>query len=137
MSELARLIEQFHAAAIPKEEWTHLAHLRVGAWYVAREGWAAALPLLRAGIRRLNEAHGTINSETSGYHETITAAYARLIDDFLSQGAGDGPLEAQVAALLASPLADRQVLLRHYTRGRLMASDARLGWVEPDLEPLP
>jgi hypothetical protein len=43
----------------------------------------------------------------------------------------------RVTALLADPLADKQALLRFYTRPRLESADARLGWAEPDLAPLP
>jgi hypothetical protein len=28
-------------------------------------------------------------------------------------------------------------VMRHYSRARLFSVDARRGWVEPDLEPLP
>jgi hypothetical protein len=37
---------------------------------------------------------------------------------------------------MASPLADRGVLLRFYSRERLMSNHARAIWVEPDLLPL-
>ncbi|HEY7376107.1 MAG TPA: hypothetical protein VIF57_28355, partial [Polyangia bacterium] len=84
-----------------------------------------------------NGAHGTVNSDTRGYHETITCVYVRLLDAFL-RGRPDGePLDDAVAVLLAGPLAARDVVLRHYSRERLFSVEARRGWVEPDLEPLP
>jgi len=39
--------------------------------------------------------------------------------------------------VLASPLAARDVLTRHYSKATLFSVAARRGWVEPDLEPLP
>jgi hypothetical protein len=39
--------------------------------------------------------------------------------------------------LLASPLAARDVLTRHYSKALLFSVEARRGWIEPDLEPLP
>ena len=65
---------RFAALTLPKHEWTHAAHLTVGVWHVDRYGAADALTRLRAGIRRLNESHGNVNTPASGYHETITAA---------------------------------------------------------------
>jgi hypothetical protein len=128
---------RFAAAAIPAVEWTHETHLAMGAWHVARFGPDAALERLRAGIRALNAAHGTIDSDTRGYHETITRAYVMLITSFL-RGRPDGEaLDDSVAALLAGPLAARDVLARHYSRALLFSVSARRGWVEPDLEPLP
>jgi hypothetical protein len=91
---------------------------------------------LRAGIRRLNETHGVENSETSGYHETITAAYVLLLETFLSRFSREVPLPERVTELLAGPLAARDVLFRFWSRELLLSSRARLIWVAPDLRPL-
>jgi len=137
LPEIESLAARFGDAAIPATEWTHETHLVVGTWHVARLGPDAALARLRAGIRALNAAHGTENSDTRGYHETITRVYVRLIDAFLRARAPNEPLDDSVAALLAGPLAAREVVLRHYSRPLLFSPAARRGWVEPDLEPLP
>jgi len=121
---------------VPRGEWTHAAHLAVGLWHVDRYGAGEALVRLRDGIRRLNESHGTVNSATSGYHETVTRAYVELIAVFCATCPAGLPLSDRVALLLGSPLADRAVLLRFYSRDRLMSGDARAHWVEPDLAPL-
>jgi hypothetical protein len=137
---LARIGEigaRFEAAAIPATEWTHETHLVMGTWHVARFGPVEALERLRAGIRGLNAAHGTVDSDTRGYHETITRAYVRLIARFLQNRSAGEPLDVSVAALLASPLAARDLLFRHYSRPVLFSVAARRGWVEPDREPLP
>jgi len=136
-ADIDALATRFEAAAIPATEWTHHAHLTVGAWHVARYGRDAALDRMRAGIRRLNAAHGTIDSDTRGYHETITCAFVRLLAAFLAARPAGEPLAATVAALLAGPLAARDVLLGHYSRERLLSVAARRGWVDPDLAPLP
>jgi hypothetical protein len=137
VARLDALAERFAAAAIPATEWTHQTHLTIGAWHVARFGADAAMDRLRAGIRRLNAAHGTIDSDTRGYHETITRAYVRLLAAFLRARPDGEALDASVAALLATPLAARDVLTRHYSKTVLFSVEARRGWVEPDLEPLP
>jgi hypothetical protein len=133
---LGELVEAFLAGTLPRAEWTHEAHLRVGAWHVHHHGPDGALALLRERIRRLNDRHGTANTATSGYHETITAAYARLIADFLSAADAGRDLEAAVVALLASPLADRAALFRFWSRARLLSPEARSAWLPPDLAPL-
>jgi len=58
------------------------------------------------------------------------------MDDFAARHAEKTPAE-RVAALLADPLADKQALLRFYSRPLLTSSAARLDWVKPDLAPLP
>jgi adenylate kinase family enzyme len=126
---------RFQACEIPESAWTHAAHLVVGLWHVHRYGAEEALMRLRAGIRRLNESHGGVNSETRGYHETITVAYVRLLAQFLEAGPVVS-LPDRVATLLDSPLAAKRVLLSFYSADRLMSITARTRWVEPDLAPL-
>jgi hypothetical protein len=92
--------------------------------------------MLRSGIRRLNDHHGTLNSPTSGYHETITAAYVRLIEAFLFAFYTEVSLEHRVEALVGSSLGERSVLFRYWSRDLLMSARARTEWVPPDLGPL-
>lgn len=130
------LAARFIACEIPHAEWTHLAHLAVGTWHVQRYGPDEALARLRVGIRRLNDSHGTPNSNTRGYHETVTRAYVELLAEFLSRCPAEMDLDGRVARVIESPLAERNVLLRFYTQERLMSSHARAEWVAPDVVPL-
>jgi adenylate kinase family enzyme len=127
---------RFEACAIPAREWTHAAHLVVGLWHVHRYGADEALVRLRNGIRRLNESHGAVNSGTGGYHETITSVYVELLAQFLAASGSDMSLEMRAVALLASPLAAKDALLTFYSRERLMSSEARASWIDPDLAPV-
>jgi hypothetical protein len=132
-SELEDLVTRFRECTLPKREWTHAAHLVVGLCHVGQGGHRKAIRQLRARIRRLNDAHGTINSATSGYHETVTAAYVQLIAAFLDTRPRTEPLDETARLLLASPLADRTVLMTYYSTERLMSVDARFRWMDPDL----
>ena len=135
-AELDDLVRRFNACAIPRPEWTHVAHLAVGLWHVSRYGRDDTLQRLRAGITRLNESNGVVNSATGGYHETVTRAYVSLLADFAA-GHTDKTAGERVTALLADPISDKKALLRFYSRPVLESSAARLDWVEPDLAPLP
>lgn len=126
---------RFLACSIPGPEFTHQAHLAVGLWHVRRYGRDEALTRLRVGICRLNESHGTPNTATRGYHETITRAYVQLLTEFVDRFPSES-VNQQVARLLASPVARKDVLLTFYSRERLMSPDARAEWVEPDISPL-
>jgi hypothetical protein len=133
--DIGALVGRFLDRTLPKAEWTHQAHLMVGAWHVDRHGPDEALERLRTGIRALNDSHGTINSATSGYHETITRAYVRVIASVL--GPSRLPLDERVASLLSGWTGERDALLRYYSRDTLMSPRARAEWVEPDLQQLP
>ena len=136
-TDIDELAARFTAAAILAAEWTHLAHLRVGAWHVHHLGPEVALVRLRTGIRALNQAHGTVNSGNRGYHETITAAYVRFIAQFLASCPFEMPFRTRVEELLSSTVAQPAVLLCFYSREVLMSARARKQWVEPDLAPIP
>ena len=133
-AQLDDFVVRFLNRTLPKSEWTHAAHLSVGAWHVHRFGVEEAVNRLRQAIRALNESHGTANTDSGGYHETITRAYALLIAEFLSEQR-EGTLAQRVGALLASPLAHKNALLEYYSKERLMSVAARGEWSGPDLKP--
>jgi hypothetical protein len=133
---LEDLVHRFGDRTLPKAEWTHAAHLAVGTWHVHTHGADEALTLLRSRIRGLNDAHLTPNTDTSGYHETITRAYVLLIEEFLAASPPERSLAATVQALLASPIAARDALLACYSKERLFSSAARGGWMDPDRAPI-
>ena len=130
------LVTRFCSCTLPREAWTHAAHLSVGLWHVDRFGADEALGRMRVGIRTLNESFGNVNSATSGYHETITCAYIRLLSAFLDACPADTPLHQRLARMLDGPMAERDILMRFYTRETLMSPRARAEWVEPDLAPI-
>src|SRR5262245_21090730 len=102
-STTERLVQQFLDCTLPKSEWTHVAHLRVGLWHVRSFPPDEALARVREGILRLNAAHGTPNTDTGGYHETITRFYLLSIDRFLANADPHGTrsLDDLVAQLIA------------------------------------
>jgi hypothetical protein len=131
-----RLVAAFEKRTLPKAEWTHGAHLTMGFWYAAHFDPEDALDRVRTGILRLNEAHGVVTTPTSGYHETITRAYMRLLEAQLAEDRDGGEWHERVNRALER-LGARDLLLGYYTRERLMSPAARARWVEPDLKELP
>lgn len=130
------LAAEFDVRTLPKDRWTHEAHLVVGTYFVHTYGADEALRRLRDGICALNETHGTPNTEDDGYHETITRFFVASIARILATKA-PSDLENAVGTVLVSDLADPAAPLRHWTDATLFGPRARMQWVEPDLEPLP
>ena len=124
--------ERFLARALPKEEWTHEAHLSTCAWLILERPDVALERDLPDLIRRYNESVGGVNDATQGYHETITQIYIKAVRDHLATTEG-GPLHERVNALLRAPEGRRDWPLRTYSKERLFSPVARLGWIEPDL----
>jgi hypothetical protein len=107
----------------------------VALWYATHHEPGEALDRVRAGILRLNAAHGVPTTPTRGYHETITRFWMHTVSRHVAREGrtGDWAVRAnQFVTLWGS----RDLPLRHYSEARLMSPEARAGWVEPDLEPL-
>lgn len=131
----AELIEAFEAAAIPPDQWKHETHVRVAWILVDRHGVQDAIERMREGIKRLNAANGVVDSLHSGYHETLTVAWLRVIDAIrISRGA-----EASSKAFFDehTQLHSKMMLRLFYSRDRIMSAEAKASFVEPDLTGLP
>ena len=121
------------ACTLPKTEWTHEAHLATCAWLVLERPDIAPERDLPNLIRRYNESVGGVNSDSEGYHETITQLYIAAVRSALARSEGRG-LADRVNALLREPEGRRDWPLRFYSPDLLFSREARLGWVEPDLK---
>jgi hypothetical protein len=136
-AEIARLGEGLVACSLEKAEWTHEAHFAATTYLLLKRpdiDVDAALPGL---IRRFNESVGGVNSDSEGYHETITRAYLRGIGVFLEEADHGAPLHELVNDLLLSPMGRRDWPLRFWSKDLLMSTAARRHYVEPDLAAMP
>jgi hypothetical protein len=134
---IEKLVDGFIACTLPKAEWTHAAHFATTLWLMRYQP-ARDLPQAMPGlIRAYNASVGGVNSDTAGYHETITRASIRAARAFRDARSDREPLHVTVDALMAGDLGKSDWLLVYWSHERLFAVDARRGWVEPDLQPLP
>jgi hypothetical protein len=130
-----QMVEAFLSCTLPKEEWTHQAHLRVALWHLLRYSPSESIEKLRRRIKQYNVACGIENTDSQGYHETITQFYVWLINRFIQQADGSQPIDSLGDELIDS-YGDKMLPLTYYSHDRLMSKSARLEWVEPDLIPL-
>jgi hypothetical protein len=128
-------LREFEAQRWPLEKWHHRDHVKLAYLYLRRFGFDEAAARMRAGIKVHNAAHGVADSPTSGYHETMTQAWLRLVDLVLREY---GPAEDADAFVEQHPeLLEKKTLRLFYSRERFMSPDAKVSFVEPDLAPLP
>lgn len=138
---------------LPKSEWTHGAHLAFGCALLEeldiqftgdgnldQETHAQVGNSARDLIRPYNVATGVKNTDTDGYHHTLTLFFLHRIFDFLAalnaQAPDEMDLGKRVTAILSSPLAQSSYPLTYYSKERLFSIAARHGWLAPDLKPL-
>ena len=123
--------------SLPKAEWTHAAHFAAALWLLRHRPGGRAEADMPALIRAYNEATGVANSDSGGYHHSITIASLHVAKRTLHRHPADTPLHVAHAELIAGRAGDRDWLLDHWTRDCLFGVAARRGWVPPDLHPLP
>jgi hypothetical protein len=139
-AEVVQLGERFLACTLPREEWTHEAHLATTAWLLLQRPDVDVDAELPGLIRRYNESVGGVNSDSEGYHETITRVFMHGVRLFLAVLKGTVPdcsLHELVSALLRSPYGRRDWPLRFYSAERLFSAEARRQFIAPDLAMLP
>ena len=117
-SDIRALGEGLLACALPREAWTHEAHLAACLWLLSERPDIDVDAEIAAIIRRFNESVGGVNDDMQGYHDSITRAYVAGVRLFLSQTAETG-LANRVNALLLSDIGRRDWPLRFYSRSRL------------------
>lgn len=134
---IATVANGFLDRGLPKAEWTHAAHFATTLWLMRHQP-ERDLPHGMPGlIRAYNEAVGGVNSDSAGYHATITQASIRAARAFQADRPVNEPLHVCVDALMAGPLGNPDWLLAHWSRKRLFSVAARRAWIVPDLVPLP
>jgi len=129
--------ERLIASCLSCEEWTHEAHVAACYWFVAERPDICLASDLPGIIRRHNDSVGTPNTDSSGFHATITHCYAMGVAAFHKRCDVPLPLVARVNALLTEPEGARDWPLRFYSRDRLLSVEARRAVILPDLEALP
>ncbi len=136
-AEIAHLGEGLIARTLAKTEWTHEAHLAATMYLLLERPDVDIDKELPDLIRRFNESVGGVNSDSEGYHDTITRSYLHGVRLFLAEADRSEPLYELVNALLLSPMGRRDWPLRFWSKDRLMSVAARRGFVPPDLVALP
>jgi hypothetical protein len=135
-SEMEELADAFLACTLAKDRWTHEAHFATALWLILRRPDVVPEREIPALIRRYNESVGGVNSDTAGYHETITQASLVMARRMVATLPPAVTPSAALAALMASPLGDKDWPFAYWSRDRLMSPQARRVWTEPDLRPL-
>jgi hypothetical protein len=120
---------------LPKARWTHAAHFAAACWLLRRPG-VDVVREMPGIIRAYNESTSVPNTDTGGYHETITMASLRAARAWLAARPGEA-LHTAVNGLLGSEFGRSDWLLTYWSKPVLFSVEARRSWVEPNLRELP
>src|SRR5258708_32458094 len=99
---LGDFLECFERGTWPKPEWTHAAHIAVAGGYLIDYSDEDAAERARCDIQHYNQCVGTINSDHSGSHETLTLFWLALVRARLRQFDAGTARDGSVRKLLAA-----------------------------------
>lgn len=128
--------EQLLSRTLPREAWTHAAHLTATTYFMTCRPDLNVERELPGIIQAYNRASGGTETILRGYHETLTQFYMLAIRHFLSRLDPDLGLAERCNLLIASAFGERSFPLTFYSRERLFSAEAKQRFVEPDLRPL-
>ena len=125
------LVELLESCNLRNDLFHHADHVRF-AWICVRQfGEQVAAERVLGGIRQF----AIHNGSPQKFHYTRTRAWVRLIA-VEQQKSPDSTLFAEFVA--AHPeLLDANALAPYYSKSVLESPAALIGWVEPDISPLP
>jgi hypothetical protein len=122
---------RFERAEFGGHQFGHRQHVRMAWLYTRLYEPAEAEERAAQGIRNLVHQHGVAQK----YNDTLTRAWVRAVAHHVAQGSATGDFDAFVARFPG--LTHSDLMLRHYSAEVLWSDEARAGWVEPDLTPIP
>jgi len=130
-TKLDAFLRAWETGILPKEEWTHAAHVAAAACYTWPRSPREALPLLRERIRTYNEATGGQNTVDGGYHETLTHFWTEAVGCFVAGRRNGTRLDAVRDSVRCFGRAS-DLPQRYYTHDVVRNQVARREWVPPE-----
>ncbi len=127
-----QFLDAFESCALAPAQFRHRDHLRLAYIYLRLHSFEVALETMRSGLRRVLMHFG---APPLAYHETMTQAWLLAVRYFMRRS--EPALESGQFLAQASRLLEKDIMFTHYSRETLLSPAARVGFVEPDLQPIP
>ncbi len=131
--QVITLVKTFEKLTLPRGEWTHQAHLIVALWYLTHYPELEATAYIREGIQNYNNVICIKTTKDSGYHETLTIFWIKIVSQYLTKASKNSSFLDLVNGLILNcnnPGLPRE----YYSQNRLMSWEARRIWIEPNLK---
>jgi len=128
--EIQYLVEKFISRTLEKKDWTHYAHLTVGLWHLKNFELDESVCRMKSSIICYNVSTNTLNTGSTGYHETLTIFWLEILRFFISMHPYDSLLDT-CNLFLNSPLSDRKLAAQFYDEKELMSTLHRSRYMLP------
>lgn len=122
----------FEAGRIGPDAFRHREHLRLAYIYLCELPVEDARSRMKTALLDFLARSGV---DPQKYHETLTGAWLLAVGHFMHK---DMPRDSAEAFIDANPaLLDTRIMQTHYSDERLYSEQARVGFLEPDRNPIP
>lgn len=136
MADIKTIVANFQNKTLPKEQWTHSAHIAVAFFQLDNlKSFEKTLNYLRKQIKEYNISVGTENNDTSGYHETLTVFWLKVVTEF-SNTKNLSDTELAYTLFMKTMLSSSKFPMKFYSKDLLFSKTARQKWIEPNLLPV-
>ena len=127
----AEFMAAISVAKFPGGKFGHHGHVRM-AWICLKDtSFDAGMERIRSTVK----GFAAILGVPEKYNETVTRAWAECVHAALERTPGIDSFDAFLAA--HPELLNPALLEQYYRKETLESPEAKRGWVQPDLEPLP
>jgi len=124
--------EKFETFAVDPSGFDHRAHLKLAYIYLAGNDTETAYQSMRRSLQAFLDHLGVGGSK---YHDTMTRAWILAVRHFMEN---TPDCESADSFIDANPqMHDTRIMQTHYSTKLLFSDEARAGFVEPDLDPIP
>ena len=124
------VLQAFEACQLDPAKFHHADHIRLAWLCVQRYGALQAEAKLLDGIRSFAQRAGVPQK----FLHTTTVAWARLVAAACRESDSRDSFDEWIK--VHPELLNKHLLNEHYSAGTLESSEARNGWLNPDLKPL-
>jgi Arc/MetJ-type ribon-helix-helix transcriptional regulator len=128
---LAAFVSEWEACRLAASDWTHAAHIATASCYAWNHGSGETYRKMRDGILRFNASVGGRNTDTSGYHESLTRFWSFMLWRFVNGREFSNRIEA-VRAAVSELAPDRTFADRYYGLDIRHSREHRREWRAPN-----
>jgi len=132
---LDAFVSDWRRGDLPKNAWTHAAHVAVTGYYAFDRSPEATFEEMKRGIFHFNACTGVVNGPDSGYHETLTQFWSKTIARSIHDAKPESRHHAATCAVRLFG-EDRDLAGLYYSFDVVRDRRARKEWRSPDQEPL-
>ncbi len=130
--EICELLRSFEDTSVARGKWKHAEHLVVALCYLERYELEEATNKMRDGLfKLLTEGFRVDLSKEMPYHETLTVFWMRAVAEFNASKNGASLLDKANEVV---KVFDKDYPLKFYSREFLFSDEARVNFVEGNLE---